>query len=74
MDNLIALSSVTNAMRARDLLKKHGIKSQVTRIPSSYNKGQCSYGLKINSRLYEAVDILRDNNIKISGRALEDLN
>lgn len=74
MDNLVALSSVTSAMRAKDILKKHGIQSQVARIPSSYNKGQCSYGLKINSKLNEAVEILRDNNIKVSGRALEDLN
>ena len=73
MDNLIRLSSMTLAMRARDILKKHGIKSKVTRIQPSRGRGSCSYGLKIDNRLYEAVDILRNNNIKVSGRALGDL-
>ncbi|MCR5653616.1 MAG: DUF3343 domain-containing protein [Ruminococcus sp.] len=73
MDNLIRLSSMTQAMRARDILKKHGIKSKVTRIQPSRDRGSCSYGLKIDNRLYEAVDILRNNNIKVSGRALGDL-
>ena len=73
MDNLIKLSSLTSALRAKDILKQNGIYSKVARIPSSNGKGNCSYGLKINNRLQEAVNILRDNGIKVSGRALEDL-
>ena len=73
MDNLIKLSSVTQAMRARDILKSRGITAKVMRIPASNGRGSCSYGLKINSRLTEAVQILRDNNIKVSGRAVEGL-
>ena len=73
MDNLIKLSSVTHAMRASDILKKHRIKSKVIRIPASRGTGNCSYGLRIDKRLNEAVRILRENNIKVSGRAWEDL-
>ncbi|MBQ7504126.1 MAG: DUF3343 domain-containing protein [Ruminococcus sp.] len=73
MDNLVKLSSLTSALRAKDILKYHGIFSKVTRIPSSSGKGNCSYGLKINNKIQEAVSILRENNIKVSGRALEDL-
>lgn len=73
MDNLIKLSSVTQALRAKDILRKHGIDAKVTRIPASRGKGSCSYGLRINNRLYEAVQILRDNDIRVKGRALEDL-
>ena len=73
MDNLIKLASVTQALRAKDILIKEGIRSKVIRIPASRGKGNCSYGLKINDRLNEAVTILRHNNIKVSGRALEDV-
>ncbi|MBR1732002.1 MAG: DUF3343 domain-containing protein [Ruminococcus sp.] len=72
MDNMIKLSSVTQALRARDILIKRGIGSKVIRIPAARGRGSCSYGLKIDSRLSEAVNILRDNNIKVIGRALED--
>lgn len=70
MDNLIGLSSVTQAMRARDILKENGILSRVSRIPAQKGRGSCSYGLKIDNRLPEAVEILRQNGIKVSGRAL----
>lgn len=73
MDNLVKLSSVTEAMRAKDILKQNGILSKVTRIPSSRGRGNCSYGLKISNNLNKAVSILRDYDIKVSGRALEDL-
>ena len=73
MDNLIKLQSYTHAMRARDILKEHGIMSQVTRIPATYGRGSCGYGLRIKKRLDEAVRILRENDIKVIGRALGDL-
>ena len=73
MDNLIKLKSLTEALRAKDILKQNGIISKVSRIPASNGKGNCSYGLKINNKLNEAVSILRENDIKVSGRALEDL-
>ncbi|MBQ5347629.1 MAG: DUF3343 domain-containing protein [Ruminococcus sp.] len=69
MDNLIKLSSVTQAMKAKDILKKHGIHSKVHRIPAKKGQGSCSYGLLINKRLNEAVNILSENNIKVFGRA-----
>ena len=74
MDNMIKLSSVTQALRAKDILKGHGIRSKVVRITAFRGKGSCSYGLKIENRLNDAVSILRNNNIKVSGRALEDLS
>ncbi len=69
MDNLIKLSSVTQAMKARDILRKHGISSKIHRIPAVKGKGACSYGLLINNKLDKAVEILRNNNIKVTGRA-----
>lgn len=72
MDNLIKLASVTQALRAKDILSKSGIQSKVTRIPASNGKSNCSYGLKINNKFNEALNILHENNIKISGRAMGD--
>ena len=72
MDNLIKLSSVTQALRARDILRKNGIQSQVARIPAYNGRNNCGYGLKISKNVKEAVKILRENNIKVNGRALGD--
>lgn len=69
MDNLIRLPSVTQAMRARDILKSYGIISRVQRIPAAKGQGACNYGLLINRNLNEAVEILREHNLKITGRA-----
>ncbi|MEE3427657.1 MAG: DUF3343 domain-containing protein [Ruminococcus sp.] len=69
MDNLIRLSSVTSAMRAKDILKKHGIYSKVQRIPAKRGQGSCSYGILLKNNIEKAVDILNDYNIKFLGRA-----
>lgn len=69
MDNLIKLSSVTQAMKARDILKKHGINSKLHRIPAEKGQGACSYGLIINRDIKRAAEILRENDINVIGRA-----
>ncbi len=72
MDNLVQFDSVTQAMRARDILRENGIGAAVQRIPARKGRGVCSYGLRINIRLRDAVGILRENNIRFTGRALGD--
>ena len=73
MDNLLQLNSVTQAMRARDILRKNGIGAEVQRIPARKGRGVCSYGLRIKNNLNEAVKILRENDIKFTGRVVGDL-
>ncbi len=68
MDNVVQLSSATHAMRARDLLRKRGIRSEVRRVSGKKGRGVCSYSLKIYNRFDEAIEILRGNNIRIVGR------
>ncbi len=70
MDNLLRLPSVTQAMRARDILRSYGINSKLQRIPAGRGHTSCSYGLLINNNISRAVEILRKNNIKVLGRAL----
>lgn len=69
MDNLIRLSSVTQAMKARDILKTNGITSKIHRIPAQKGQASCSYGLLINKDIKKAVEVLKENDIKILGRA-----
>lgn len=69
MDNLIKLSSVTQALKARDILKNNGISSKIHRIPAQKGKGSCSYGLIITKDIKKAIEILYDNEINVVGRA-----
>lgn len=64
---LIMVSSVTYAMKGKDLLFRHGIRSYVERIPQSGGAG-CGYGVYVPSRADEAEKILLENHIRVLGR------
>lgn len=64
---VILLSSVTYAMKGRDLLTRQGIKAYVERIPQSSASG-CGYGLYVPAGAEEAERILRENGLKVLGR------
>lgn len=64
---VILLSSVTYAMKGRDLLLRQGIPAYVERIPKSSASG-CGYGLYVPRGAEEAQRILSENGIKILGR------
>lgn len=65
---VILVSSVTYAMKGRDLLFRRGIRAFVERIPPSSQSG-CGYGIYVPQGVEEAEDVLRENHIKILGRA-----
>lgn len=65
---VILVSSVTYAMKGRDLLFRRGIRAFVERIPPSSQSG-CGYGIYVPQGVEEAEGILRENHIKILGRA-----
>lgn len=64
---LIAVSSATYAMKARELLYRHGIKSYIERVPKTAETG-CGYGVYVPNGADTAERILRENNIRILGR------
>ncbi len=64
---VILLSSVTYAMKGRDLLLCQGLRAYVERIPPSNTSG-CGYGLYVPRGAEEAQRILSENGIKILGR------
>ncbi len=64
---LILVSSVTYAMRARELLLQSGIRGYVERIPKTAETG-CGYGVYVPEGADAAERILRDNGIRVLGR------
>ncbi len=69
---LIMLSSITYAMKSRDILFKYGIKSYVERTPRNVLNAGCGYSLYVPYKTDEAENILRGMGIKILGRTERD--
>ncbi len=68
---MLLVSSVTYAMKSRDILFKRGIKAYVERTPPSAGTG-CGYGVYVPQGADEAEAVLRENHIKILGRVEEE--
>lgn len=66
---LIMLSSVTHAMRAKQLLVKNGIVADIVRTPKTPQNRSCGYSVFVPRRTDEAEEILKRNGFKILGRA-----
>jgi len=60
----LAVGSVTNAMRGRDILNKNGIKASVTRYSGEKRLG-CGYVLIVNSEPESCKRILNSVGIKV---------
>ncbi len=69
---LIMLSSITYAMKSRDILFQNGIKSYVERTPRGVANAGCGYSIYVPLRTDEAEKILRNMGIKVLGRAERD--
>ena len=68
---LLVVSSVTYAMKGRDLLFRHGIRGYVERIPKTGEMG-CGYGIYVPRGADAAERILRENRIRVLGRMEQD--
>lgn len=66
---LIMLSSVTHAMRAKQILVKSGIVADIIRTPKTANNPSCGYSVYVPKRTNEAEEILKEKGFKILGRA-----
>ncbi len=67
MECVIALSSVTYAMKGASLLKMNGIFAQSVRLEADQTKRGCAYGLKIlKSERTRASRLLQQNGIPFS--------
>ena len=66
---LILLPSVTYAMKAKSILDKRSIRSYLQRTPRNTGIRACGYCLFVPKRADEAEQILRENGIRVLGRA-----
>lgn len=66
---MIMVSSITYAMKGRDLLFHHGIKSYVERTPHGNGDAGCGYSIYVPNRTDEAQAILTQAGIRVLGRA-----
>lgn len=65
---LIIIGSITYTMKARNILNKMGIASEIVRTPRRNIAGSCNYSLYIKNDPDKAEKILQENGIKILGR------
>lgn len=65
---LIMVSSITYAMKGRDLLRSKGIKAYIERTPGHMDRVGCGYSIYVNGDVDQAEEILRQGKIKILGR------
>ncbi len=66
---LIMISSITFAMKGKELLTKKGFSADLVRTPRHENIGGCGYSIYVPKDTDEAEEILRDAGIKVLGRA-----
>ena len=66
---LIMVSSVTYAMKGKQILNNAGIRCEIERNPKRDIANGCGYSLYVPKNTDEAEKILKENNIKIIGRA-----
>ena len=60
--NLIAMTSITYALKAKRLLNNKGYYCEVVRTPKNLSTG-CGYSLSVTKDPREIILILEDNNI-----------
>lgn len=65
---LIMVSSVTYAIKGRDILRRMGYRANIERTPGSLNRVGCGYSITVDDLdINKAKNILSENNIKIYG-------
>ncbi|MEE1056998.1 MAG: DUF3343 domain-containing protein [Acutalibacteraceae bacterium] len=64
---LIIVSSITYAMKAKSILKNKGIYVDITKTSKHSVQQGCGYGLILSKNVDRAVEILKENGINILG-------
>ena len=63
----ITVSSQTNAIKAKRILERNGIRSDLVKIDASKSDAGCTHGLRIlNSDYFSAISILRNAELVYS--------
>lgn len=64
---LLMFQSITYATKARNLLMKHGVMSDIIKTPARKGKASCGYSLKGIEDIERAVYVLNSYNITVLG-------
>ncbi len=62
--NLIVFGTITYALKAKDLLRRNGIKATVERISTGKNGKGCSYAVIFEGDALQVKDVLQNAGIK----------
>ncbi len=65
--SLIMVSSITYAMKGRDLLQRRGFRAYVERAPRGAGDAGCGYGIYVPERTEEAAGLLREMGVPVKG-------
>ena len=65
---LIMVSSITYAMKSKEILSRKGFKAYVERVPHTSEDVGCGYGVYVPQRTEEAQQILERSGIEMLGR------
>lgn len=69
---LIQVSSITYAIKGRDILKSKGIRAYVERSPADMDRVGCGYSIFVKGDIETAENILNNAGIKVLGRQVGD--
>ena len=69
---LIVVSSVTYAMRGKELLERQGFRAYVTRLPRDMENVGCGYSIQVKQGAEQAEQLLRAAGIHVIGRRIVD--
>ena len=65
--NLIMVSSITHAIKGRDLLKNKGFKAAIEKTPGKLDSAGCGYSISVTSNPEAALKIINAAGIKVLG-------
>lgn len=64
----VTVSSVTYAIKGRDVLRNNGIKAYIERTPRGYSNEGCGYSIYFDADHDSTVELLKNAGIKLKQR------
>ncbi len=70
--DLIIVSSITYAMKGKELLQKRGFQAYIARLPQKEEGTGCGYCVYVSRNTDLAEEILRKGGIRVLGRTVSE--
>ena len=72
MTTMIKVSSVTHAMKGKEILLNRGIRARVERTSRSIDPTGCGYSISVSGNADLAEEILKKSGVKVTGRHVKE--